>query len=93
MNFWARTVVLEDAAERAAETARAQNQSFEHALDGLLWLLARDPNQGIMRRLGGIDVQVYVQGSDPLAGTPEIWVVFSHDPDQVTIHAIQVVPL
>ena len=41
--------------------------------------------------MGGVDVHIYVQGSDPLADTPVIWVVYSHDPDQVTIHAIHVV--
>lgn len=90
MSFQARTIVLEEAAREAADTAAAQHQRFEEAFDGLQWLLARDPNQGLRGRIDDVDVNIYVQDSDPTANTPEIWVVFSHDPDKVTIYAIQV---
>ena len=92
VNFGARTMVLDHGAGRTADTARTQKQSFEDAFDGRQWVLGRDRSQGIRQRVGDVDVHDYVQGSDSLAHTPEIWVVYRHDRDEMTIHAIHDVP-
>lgn len=90
MSFRARTIVLEDAAEKAADAASSKYQRFDHVFFGLQWLLARKPEQGIELRVEGLGTRIYVAGSDPLAQTPVVWVRYSYDDNEVIIYDINV---
>ena len=57
---------------------------YFEAYQGLLWLLARNPEIGIPC----LDKYIYVQGSDELANTPQIAVLYDYDDKTVTIWVI-----
>lgn len=67
---------------------------FEEAWEGLKWLLSRNPApKGSARReaVSGGEYRSYVSASDPLAKTPEIWVVYTYTDDQVIILGVNAV--
>lgn len=82
--------MLDPQAEAAVEAAAASSARFEDAFMGLEWLLARSPNRGRRGRIDGANVRIYVQRGDRTAGTPEIWVVYTYNDDQVVIKALRV---
>ena len=84
-----RDVALDpEAAASLDEACKALNRA-EDAWRGLEWLLARRPKQGASRVVGGIQFNLYVQASDPLAATPQLTVLFTYDDDKVVIHRIK----
>ena len=60
---------------------------FSDAWEGLKWLLSRNPTpKGSVRRtVGDREYRVYVLGGDEIAGTPDLWVVYTHTDTEVTI--------
>ena len=88
--FHARTVVLDPQPQRAVDAAMAVAPRFEEVFMGLEWLLARSPGRGLKGRINDQTVWVYVQGGDRTADTPELWVVYTYDDEQVVIRALRV---
>jgi hypothetical protein len=86
-----REVVLEPAAQRAADEFRGSLNRFEEAFLGLEWLLSRVPDRGLRRTVNGTTYRLYVQAGDALADTPEITVLFEFDDRQVIVHAVRAV--
>lgn len=90
-NIWgARTIVLEARAQLTADAAAENHHRFQDAFDGLQWLLARTPDIGSVAEIDGIDWWVYVQSSDEIAKTPEIWVLYKITKNEVIIEHIKV---
>lgn len=85
--FYAREIIEEPEAQQAADEFRAQFDRFEDAFEALKWLLARkcDEIEALSRAVGGVEYHLYRQASDPIAGTPEIIVLYTYDENQVTI--------
>jgi hypothetical protein len=94
---WAvlRTVIEERVVSDAADRFTVTFSRFDEAWDALRWLLARDPAQKNAARYVGAGVahgvMVYVQAGDPIARTPDIWVVYTYNDDTVTIMGINAV--
>ena len=86
-----RTIIQEDAAQRAADLFEEQFPRFDEAWHGLTWLLARNPDRGLSRTIEGREYRLYVQAGDDLAGTPELWVLFSYDENEVVIYGLNAV--
>ena len=87
----AKTIVLEHRAQEKADAARGADPWFEDAFFALQWLLARSPGLGIDRHDGDNGYRVYRQESDPIAATPEIWVLYSETENEVIFWDINVV--
>lgn len=86
--FQFRTIVLQPSASKACDSFNKEFDRFEEAFDGLQWLLTRNPDKGRRRSTGDIQWHVYVQAPDILAKTPEIWVLYRYDEDEVVIEAL-----
>lgn len=86
--MWIRllTIVLQPAAQEAADRYLGVLHRFGDAWDALQWLLARMPEQGLVQEVGGTSFRLYAQASDPLARTPEIWIVFSFNDTEVVVY-------
>ena len=85
-----RTIVEQPAVQKAADKYSAKFPRFDEAWEALKWLLARSGNTlGIWQNVGATQYRVYVQASDELALTPEIWVVFTCSDDEVVIHGLE----
>lgn len=87
-----RTVILEHSASATSDAACAEHARFEEAFAGLQWLLARNPDIGQVADVDGENWWVYVQASDEIALTPEIWVLYQVTAQNVTIEQINVKP-
>jgi hypothetical protein len=84
-----RTVVLESAAQEAADLYAGQFTRFQEAFDALQWLLARKDGLGFKQERGTRTFWVYVQAGDDLANSPDIWAVYETDDKEVVIHEIR----
>lgn len=65
---------------------------FAEAWEALKWLLSRNPEpKGSALKItpDGLRYRAYVLAGDPLAGTPNIWVLYKHDEMSVAILGIQ----
>ena len=86
------TIVLEHGAQKVVDAARKNHPRFDDAYNALEWLLARKPKIGFSRKdNNGVKWYVHVQAGDPVAQTPEIWVLYQVEPNQVVIHAVKVI--
>jgi hypothetical protein len=85
-----RTIVLEPAAQEAADSFCEEFPRFEEAWDALQWLLARHPRQvGSRKAVNGREYWACVRAPDEIAGTPQIAVVYSFDNDEVVIYDVK----
>jgi len=92
MASWgAKTIVLEHKAQTKADSVCESNPWFEDAFFALQWLLARTPDLGVDRHDGDNGYKVYRQESDPIARTPEIWVLYSETENEVIFWDINIV--
>lgn len=68
---------------------------FDEAMEALKWLLARNPQpDGSLRReVGDVWWTAYVQAGDALAKTPDIWVTYTFDANEVVIFGVNALPL
>ena len=83
-----RSVVLDKAAEQAVDNYSNAIERFSDAFQGLEWLLARRPDKGVGKNVSGTHYRLYCQASDELANTPEIWVLYEYDDENVFIRRI-----
>ena len=61
---------------------------FGEAWDALKWVLSRNPEpkgSALKLNAAGTPYRAYVLASDPLANTPDIWVVYTYSATQVII--------
>lgn len=83
-----RTVVLEVAAAASVDGYTNHFPRFEAAWLGVEWLLARTPQIGLSKTVGGREFFLSVRSGDVLAGTPAIAVVYEFTDDQVVVHDV-----
>jgi hypothetical protein len=88
-----RTIIEDAAAQEAADLFSEQFDRFDKAWEGLKWLLSRKPEIGYPQTINGVPTgyRLHIQAADELARTPEIWVVYTHDDNEVVIHEINAV--
>ena len=84
-----RSIVLEPAAQEAADSFSGSLHRFDEAWQALEWFLARKPGAGHFKTIGTVTYYLYVQASDELAKTPDITVIYSFDEDQVVVYAVR----
>lgn len=82
--------MLDQQPQEAVDDATPKFARFDQVFMGLEWLLARSPSRGLRGRINGEPVRIYVQGGDTTAATPEIWVVYTYNDDEVVIKALRV---
>lgn len=84
-----RTVVLDKRAEAFVDKESLSASRFDDHWRGVEWLLARKPQSGIPRKASDPKKYlVYVFPDNNLAGTKDLWVLYSYNEDQVVIHAV-----
>jgi len=84
-----RTVVQDREVTQDIEAAKKSYRLVEGAIQGLEWLLARNPKEGI-HRTG--KYWLYNQAGVKIHRIPEITVLYSFTDDEVTLHAIMFRP-
>ena len=82
-------VVLPDAQAEIAE-ARKHYQRIDESIDGLKWLLSRNPQPAgsFPTVLNHIQFTMYGWRGTGDVGMPDMWVVYAFDDDEVQIHGI-----
>lgn len=89
-----RTVILSQEAQRTHDDALTAFPRFDEAYQGLEWRIARSPAQGAKGRYSealGVYVCLVVQEGNWIAETPEIWVLYTFDDQEVLIHNLNVI--
>lgn len=74
------------------ELCQERHPRFNEAWDGLKWLLARTPDLKeamIWDGDGNGPYRAYVAAGDALAGTPDIWVVYTFSDTEVVLIGVQ----
>jgi len=85
--FSARTVLLDDAAQRFVDRSREKYERFEDHWRGITWRLARSPEKGIPRDPLKPDQYLnIVIPANLIAGTVEIWLLYSYTENETCIH-------
>jgi len=86
-----RTVVHELDVSALVDNLKELYPRFEEVWDGIEWILARTPDlKGSARREGLDNIRTYVFAGDELAATPDVWVVYKFDDNEVTILGVTV---
>lgn len=87
----ARTIVEDASVTEEIETLRQTIGRFDEAYAALQWKLARQADVlGLHSLCSGRHYRLYRQGSDPIARTPSIVVVYWYTSDEVTITGLRV---
>jgi hypothetical protein len=77
--------------EAEIEAARKKYKRFDDAWQGVLWLLARDPQPpgsfDSMQR-DGVDYYIYGFRGDASVDIPDMWIFYEFDDEDVRIHGI-----
>ena len=87
-----RTVVLNDGIDDEIDQLKDTIERFDDTYRALEWILARNPEIGQHRVVDGSRWYVHVQASDRLAHSPEIWVLYQFDDNEVTIFGLRAEP-
>ena len=88
-----RTVVLDHRAQDFVDREQRQSPKFENQWRGVEWLLARTPEAGAPRvPASPMSYLVYVIPANPLAGTRELWVLYSYNQEEVQVHGVEIGP-
>ena len=82
-----RQVVEERRAGKKVDKLRSSFHRFDDAWEALKWLLSRNCERldVMTRTASGEDYHLYRQAGDPIAGTPDIVVLFTYDENQVNL--------
>lgn len=87
-----RTVVLDSIAQSVVDANTIPGNRFEDAWRGIEWLVCRRPDVGIPKDASRpTEFLVLVVAGSAAAGTKEVWILYSYDIAQVTIHGVRVV--
>lgn len=95
MPVWvrARTVIEEKNVSADIQLFRQQFARFDDAYNALQWKLARKADTlGLHSHQNGVDYRLYRQGSDPVALTPSLVVVYWYTKDEVTLTGLRAMP-
>ena len=82
-----RSVVEELDVSETVDLLTEKHPRFSEAWDGIKWLLARTPDLkgAVSRQDATLNYRAFVFAGDPLADTPDIWVVYHFTDDEVII--------
>jgi hypothetical protein len=88
-----RTIVEELDVEEQVDLWSEKFERFDEAWEGLQWLLCRTPDlkEAMLWGDGTEGYRAYVAAGDPLANTPDIWVVYTFTEAEVVILGVQAV--
>lgn len=86
-----RTVVESAAATASVDKFSDEFDRFDQAWEGVKWRLSHKPEIGKRGEYSGLQFCLYNFAGDTIAGTPEIWVVYSYDDDEVLIERVHAV--
>jgi hypothetical protein len=88
-----RTVVYDALASGFLTQNTQPGDRFEDQWRGIEWLLSRTPGIGLPRdkQIPG-RFNVVVVAGNPAARTREVWVLYSYEDHEVTVHAIRFGP-
>lgn len=88
-----RSIVLEDDAAVEIDAANEDFARFAEAWEGICWLLARDPEpkESFKTAYSGSVYTLYGVKGDKTAGTPDMWLVYQYDDDEVVIHGVNAI--
>lgn len=95
MPLWTtyRTVVLEQRAQIFIDSHSKPDSRFEEQWEGVEWLLSRKPDCGLPRHAQEPNKYLLlVIAASALATTAELWVLYSYDDNNVTVHALAIGP-
>ena len=85
-----RTVVYDNGVEAELDFFIGRNK-VEEQIRAAEWLLSRKPENGMPQAPSNSKkVLVHVVGGQPLAGTGDIWVLYSYDEENVYIHGLKI---
>jgi hypothetical protein len=85
-----RTIVFEHPAEAEIGRFADPDHRFHEQLRALEWLLCRTPEVGLPRQKSEPEAfLVHVVKGDDLAKTSDLWILYSYDADEVTVHAMR----
>ena len=87
----ARTIVKEDDVSAECDRLTSKYDRFDELLMAIEWLLARscDKIDSRARVVDGIEYRLYRFGSDPVAGTPEVAVLYTYSDNEVNVVGIK----
>jgi hypothetical protein len=91
--FWQpyRTVVLDGRAQDFIDRHATPGARFAEHWDGIVWLLCRTPEIGTARdRHDPTRFVIHVSAGSGLAGTKDVWVLYSFTDDEVIVHGVSV---
>ncbi|MEX1181164.1 MAG: hypothetical protein WEB63_10210 [Cucumibacter sp.] len=82
---------IEDDVSEECDRLCEEYERFEELLDAIEWVLARrcDKLKSLKRQVKGTLYHLYRFGSDPVAGTPEVTVVYTCDENEVNLIGIR----
>ncbi|MFN3521005.1 MAG: hypothetical protein ACK4YQ_02060 [Phenylobacterium sp.] len=86
-----RTVIHELDVSVLVDALTERHPRFAEVWEGIEWLLARTPDlKGSARREGAENIRIHPFAGDELAGTPDVWVVYKFDDNEVVILGVTV---
>jgi hypothetical protein len=87
-----REVIILPDAQAEVDDARGDFSRIDEAIEGLKWLLARNPLPAgsFPTVLNNSHFTMYGWEGATGTGTPDMWVVYSFDDDRVEVHGINV---
>ena len=91
--FWVthRTIVYDKRAQEVLDQSTDPHDRLHEQIMGVDWLLARTPNIGVpAQKETPTEFLLLVLAGDPLAGTKEVWLLYSYDDETVTVHGLNV---
>ncbi|KAA3448861.1 hypothetical protein C7I87_19515 [Mesorhizobium sp. SARCC-RB16n] len=88
-----RTVVLDQRAQVFVDAHAVANGRFDEQWQGIEWLICRMPEKGLPRHAHEpTKFLLFVVAGNDLAETKEVWVLYSYDDNDVTVHAVAFAP-
>ncbi len=89
-----RTIAYEKNAQDVLDQFTDPHDRFHDQIMGIEWFLARTPSVGIpAQKDEPTDFLLYVSKGDSMAGTKDIWLLYSYDDGNVTVYGLNVVPV
>src|ERR1700681_2524513 len=85
-----RAVIILPEAQAEIKEAQAKFDRINEAIEGLTWLLARNPSPtgSFPTVLKNVHFTMYGWEGAVDTGMPDMWVVYAFDDDQVQVHGI-----
>ena len=85
-----RTVVLDPSAQTFVDDKSEHVDRFEEQWRGIEWLISRTPEVGRPRSMHvPTDFVLLVVARNEIAGTNDVWLLYSYSDAEVTIHGVR----